>query len=172
MKNISFKRCFGVALLIGFLSNLLTIQKLHPYQNLYFSILAGKHPEKQFEVDFWGTTHLEALKKLILRKPEGEILLSVNSDWNYSALLGLPQEERIRFRIVPSAQAQYCIDDFRFREKKLYGSEIFRIEREGTPYLIVLEQKLDPVVSFPESVLPSRSETLTNLLNLRKEEIR
>ena len=43
--------------------NLYALIKYHPYQNVYFNIF-DKHANKIFEIDYWGLSNVDALKRL------------------------------------------------------------------------------------------------------------
>lgn len=53
------------ALLVFFVVlNLYALIKYHPYQNVYFNIFFDKHANKIFEIDYWGLSNVDALKRL------------------------------------------------------------------------------------------------------------
>ena len=37
----------------------------HPYQNVYFNILAGKKVQTKFELDYWGLSNKQALEFIL-----------------------------------------------------------------------------------------------------------
>lgn len=38
---------------------------LHPFQNIYFNIFAGKNPEVNFEIDYWGVSYKKGLDYIL-----------------------------------------------------------------------------------------------------------
>ena len=37
----------------------------HPYQNVYFNVLAGKKVQTKFELDYWGLSNKQALEYIL-----------------------------------------------------------------------------------------------------------
>ena len=66
--NFYFKKLKNFLITIIFLNSLFminTIYKLHPFQGIYFNILAGNEIHKRYEIDYWELSNLHFLKKLI-----------------------------------------------------------------------------------------------------------
>ena len=47
------------------LINVFNLIKLHPYQNIYFNFLVEKKANSLFEIDYWGTGNVYAIKKIL-----------------------------------------------------------------------------------------------------------
>ena len=56
----------------------MSFKKNHPYQNLFFNYFSKKYA-KNFELDYWGLSNLEALNYL-LDKEKGKIYVSQYND--------------------------------------------------------------------------------------------
>ena len=54
-----------LVLTICIVFNIFWLIKSHPYQNIFFNNLAGKHPHEKFEVDYWGLSNKYALEKIL-----------------------------------------------------------------------------------------------------------
>ena len=54
------------------LNNIMNLAKYHPYQNVFFNILAEKKANTKFEIDYWGLGNKEALKFLFKNKKQSE----------------------------------------------------------------------------------------------------
>ena len=78
IKILFFKKNKNLLLILSFLLLLPTITwmfKYHPYQNVYFNILAGKDFNNKFELDYWGLSNVNALK-YIAENGDGDINVS------------------------------------------------------------------------------------------------
>ena len=60
----------SILCLILLLLNIFNLIKFHPYQNIYFNLLIEKKANKLFEIDYWGLSNIEVLKKLVIKNPE------------------------------------------------------------------------------------------------------
>ena len=87
------------------LNNMMNLVKYHPYQNIFFNILAEKKANTKFEIDYWGLGNKEALQFLLKRKKlSGEIKVRVASftPLQYTYLI-LNKSEANSFSIVGTA---------------------------------------------------------------------
>lgn len=87
------------------LNNMMNLVKYHPYQNIFFNILAEKKANTKFEIDYWGLGNKEALQFLLKRKNRsGEIKVRVASftPLQYTYLI-LNKSEANSFSIVGTA---------------------------------------------------------------------
>ena len=69
-KNIKY-----IIFLILFLPTSFWIYKNHPNQNVFFNVLAGKHFDQKFEMDYWGNSNKAALE-FISKNNDGIIKIS------------------------------------------------------------------------------------------------
>ena len=53
----------GFCILVLF-TNILILIKFHPFQNVYFNYPIEKIANDQFEIDYWGLSNTQALRKL------------------------------------------------------------------------------------------------------------
>ncbi len=88
---------------------------VHPFQNAYFNILAGKNWIKNFEVDYWGLSNRQALEYLASIDPSDQICVTSETVPPLDlALKSLPQKDRNRIIVVNGLdKAQYVINNHR-----------------------------------------------------------
>ncbi len=67
------------SLLILLIPLFLKMINLHPFQHIYFNILAGNHLEEKFEIDYWGVAYIKGLE-YILEENNEEQLVSIMMD--------------------------------------------------------------------------------------------
>ena len=84
----------------------------HPYQNVYFNILAGKKVHSNFEVDYWGLSNKQAFQYIL--NNENKKVISIGSGGPISlsnSLKILKKEERNRIKISENISADFIIDN-------------------------------------------------------------
>lgn len=93
-----------------------TMIALHPYQNLYFNVLAGPSAtlRERYELDYWGLSYLEVLKWISADSGSRPVRIAVaNNVARYNALLLPPKDEsKIQF-VCDLSRADYFIGNFR-----------------------------------------------------------
>ena len=65
IEKINFKKFINFLLIVFICFNLTWIIKNHPYQYTYFNTLIHKNILRNFELDYYGVSNLDTLKKLI-----------------------------------------------------------------------------------------------------------
>jgi len=68
---------FGLVFLC-LINNIKNIIKLHPFQNVYFNIIAEKRANKLFEIDSWGLANSKAIE-FILKDSDDEKEINVRT---------------------------------------------------------------------------------------------
>lgn len=129
----------------GALSSCIFIICNHPYQNVYFNILAKKPWTQYYDVDYWGNaTHLAY--ENILKREQGTVRYCHESMIFRSNREGLPPHELDRLVRVPCSLAQYRINNFFGRDpddylrlQKLKGERVFELKAAGETVLEVIE---------------------------------
>jgi hypothetical protein len=87
----------------------------HPNQHTYFNVLAGKAWAKNFEVDYWGVTNVQALKYILNCDESPNIKIgALGFTALPQALLLLPEFDRNRVNVVLDVNdAEYVVTNFR-----------------------------------------------------------
>ena len=67
------KRIIAISLFVTLIIiNIFNLIKYHPYQNIFFNILAEKKANEIFEIDYWGLGNKEALEFLAKKNSQSE----------------------------------------------------------------------------------------------------
>lgn len=121
----------------------------HPYQNLYFNLLtpAGSAESldgasQTFELDYWGTTNIRALRFLLKHKASGPIRvwsLGITSIDQSLAMLNDIEKDRIQIVANPE-DADFCVTNFRFINPQ--QRDFFQDERWLVIHRIIVDQRL------------------------------
>lgn len=91
------------------------IYSVHPYQNIYFNILAGKNLREKFDLDYWGLSNRQALEFIL--STDRRVIVPVWSN-NFPkldvAMKSLSFEGRNRLKVVDQVvDADYVVNNYR-----------------------------------------------------------
>jgi hypothetical protein len=136
----------AIVIIISLAPVLLFMIKHHPYQNVYFNILAGRdytEIRKNFEMDYWGLSYKQGLEYVVKNNRNRTIRVKVA---NYPGRLNtyiLPPGDRARIKIVKSiAEADYFIGAYRFHPLDYpFKKEVFSVSVQGGKILSVYQLK-------------------------------
>ena len=118
--------------------------KSHPYQNVYFNVLAGQNWHKQYESDYWGLSNLRGLQH-ILNESESDIVkvygLGVTSIPQVFNLL--PEQDKKRIEASQDIQtADYVLTNFRLLNNATNIAALRRLESEfQTDFSVIVDGK-------------------------------
>jgi hypothetical protein len=85
----------------------------HPYQHVYFNMVAGTDIEQKFELDYWGLSFREGFETILRREPEGVVRVAVSDVPGILNRMILPGDQRDRIRIVRVEDADYFLSNHR-----------------------------------------------------------
>ena len=122
------------------------IVKNHPYQNVYFNVLAGNHVDKKFEMDYWGTSYKQALDYLKIHSQKGA-KVKINGNICASYNLGKSEKDALKF-VSDINQADYFITEYRhfnfnpdFSAYLVPSKEVFNVEVDGNKVISIYRLK-------------------------------
>ena len=122
---------------------------MHPFQNIYFSLLAGRSMEKiksDYDLDYWGISYRQVLEYIVANDKNERIMLYAD---NYPAKANvniLDEKDRKRLVFVDRIKdATYFLGNYRWHKKDYtHGREYFSVKLNGTK--IVAVHKIGEVV--------------------------
>tara|TARA_X000001036_G_scaffold436573_1_gene479992 strand:- start:270 stop:1892 length:1623 start_codon:yes stop_codon:yes gene_type:complete len=119
-KKKIFIKSLSILILLNVLYNIYWIYKNHPNQNNFFNILFANYAQKNFDLDYWGLSNLNALKFIINNEKKNNIKVSTISFSDLkTSVLKLEKKDRERIQIVfDSNEADYLIDSYMRRPRK------------------------------------------------------
>jgi hypothetical protein len=92
--------------------------KAHPFQQVYFNELVSHEEEylrKNYEMDYWGVSNLQALKYILDADQRREIMVtSIYPEILQNNIDYMEEEDRARLKLVHPDSADYLITNFRF----------------------------------------------------------
>ena len=131
--NVAAKGVRAIAsgvMIIQLVAMCIIIALVHPYQFTYYNILAGVHPEKNYEMDYWGVSGKDTLIEFIDLEYKGEPLKITGLESSCNSILDrsifiLPDEYAEKVQFVKSiAYADYIFVNYTYanetRNEMLY----------------------------------------------------
>ena len=164
----TFKKIMIIISVLTFLSPIVKIVQLHPYQNVFFNSLAGRDPMKYFEGDYWALSMREGIEWILKNDDKDRVWIASNYNMakiNYPIIKKNDRKRLgwlyIKHRYDSPAtlrpnesgiKADYYITNFRWAGsdyKKLkhqtfppYENELFSIEKDNMKILGIYKYKV------------------------------
>lgn len=117
----------------------------HPYQNLYFNILAGRDGEQikeSFELDYWGLSYRKALEYLLENDESRKIKIFAANEPGINNSFLLKKQERERLVYVKDiSEADYFLTNFRWHINPYPYKEIYSIKVNQAKIMAVYQTK-------------------------------
>lgn len=103
--------------------------KYHPFQNVYFNVLAGNDAGQKFELDYWGLSFRQGLEYIVKNDKRPLIKLSTNVPPPLiNNAVFLERRDINRLRLSSIYQADYFLTNYRWHpEKYNINNEVFTI---------------------------------------------
>jgi hypothetical protein len=105
---------FALAILFSVLHTLDFMTTYHPYQNVYFNMLAGRDLRANWELDYWGLSYRKALEYILERDGDKKIKILVgNSPGRLNADILTPRQKKRFVYVSDPKEAKYLLSEFR-----------------------------------------------------------
>lgn len=148
-RGISYKVLSTAFTFIAAFNLIITAQfmvKYHPYQNVYFNMLAGRNMEEiksNFELDYWGLSYREALEYILENDTDKVIKIYIDTEPGMLSSEILTSDDRNRLKYVPDPlQATYYLSNYRWhKDEYALDDPYYSIEIAGTKIMVVYRLK-------------------------------
>ncbi len=132
----------GVLLLIGVLEPVWFMVRYHPYENVYFNILAGNGAtlRQRFEMDYWGLSYKQGIDFILANDPGKNIKIYVADPPGLDYInSGLTSQNKARLIAVKDpANANYFVGVFRWHPEEYdYGKQVYSANVRGAKIMEV-----------------------------------
>jgi hypothetical protein len=105
---------FALAILFSVLHTLDFMTTYHPYQNVYFNMLAGRDLRANWELDYWGLSYRKALEYILERDGDNKIKILVGNDpGRLNADILTPRQKKRLVYVSDPKEAKYILSEFR-----------------------------------------------------------
>lgn len=138
-----------ISLIVFNLSSIVVFMvRNHPFQNVYFNILAGRNMKEiktRFDLDYWGLSFTKVFEHIVTHDPDPFIKVYVDGRHYVdghpevvpTGMLKGSDIERIVF-VNNAQEAKYFLSDYRWhKEEYPYKNEYYAVRVDGTPIAIV-----------------------------------
>ncbi|MFY9308892.1 MAG: glycosyltransferase family 39 protein [Bacteroidia bacterium] len=120
---------------------LIVMIKDHPYQNVYFNMLAGKNLQKRYEMDYWGLSYKQGLEYIAENDKSEQIYVAVQ---NLPGILNfnmLSDEDKKRLIWTNNlGAANYFLTNFRNHPDDFdFGASVHQIKVGGEKIMEVIK---------------------------------
>lgn len=111
----------------------------HPFQNVYFNILAGKDTGQRFELDYWGLSFRKGLEYIVKNDKRPVVGLSANAlRPMINNTVFLEKQDMGRLRLADIHQADYFLTNYRWHpEPYPLAHEVYSISAGDSKILSV-----------------------------------
>ena len=132
----------GLILLAGLAEPIWFIFRYHPYENVYFNVLAGSPStlRQRFELDYWGLSYKQAIDFILANDPGQEIkIVTANPPGQDYINSGLSAAQKSRITYINDLdEADYFVTEFRWHPDDYpYPDEFYSITVRGTKIMAV-----------------------------------
>ncbi len=130
---------------VGLLEPVLFSLRYHPFENVFFNVLAGSPTtlRQNFDMDYWGLSYKQGLDYILSHDPSDKIYIA-DSDLPQAEyiLYMLPADQASRLVYAPFDKSDYFITTFRYHPQPYdFGREYFSIDVRGTKIMTVYTRK-------------------------------
>jgi hypothetical protein len=115
--------------------------RYHPFQNVYFNILAGKDAGQKFELDYWGLSFRQGLEYIVKndKRPLIKLAANVPPPLINNAVF-LERRDISRLRLVHINQADYFLTNYRWHPQSYpLNQEVFTITVDNQKIMSVFK---------------------------------
>ena len=110
--------------------------QIHPYQNDYFNSLVDKSGlGDRWQMDYWHSSHREALETLLAMRPTGHITVTGGFTQIRRSMEIIPEDDRRRLHF------NRYFASFRIPNREVEGEEIWRREVYGVPIAFIMDAR-------------------------------
>ena len=146
---------------LTFCEPIFKIVAMHPHQQVYFNIFAGKIPTKKFEGDYWGLSMRQGLEWIL--KNDKRKVITVASDFNLARFnrVIIKTEERDRILFLDDENSDFMkskgvkkTDPIIFGDQKTYPIDYFltNYRRKESKDVILKNKKYFPYINEVHSI--------------------
>ncbi len=140
--KLAVKIALGLLVAAGLLEPAWFMARNHPYENVYFNLLAGDPAglRGRYEMDYWGLSYKQGIDAILARDPGRHIKIAVaNNPGDFYIKFGLPPEQQSRIIEVQDPQdADYFVTNYRWHPQEYpYPDLFFSVKVRGEDIMAV-----------------------------------
>ena len=144
-KPVWLKIVVGMLIATGIIEPLAFMVQYHPYENVYFNLLAGDPAtlRQKYELDYWGLSYKQGVDYILEHDPAQKMMVNlVHTPGMLYHRYMLSKKQSVRIDLVQPENADYVISTFRFHpEDYPYPNKFYSINVRGTEILAIYRLK-------------------------------
>lgn len=141
----------GILITLQIVMNMSWMIKWHPYQYVYFNLLASDTAKQRFEWDYWGVTNIDGLKHILATDPRSNLTIApIGATALTQAISLLPADQRQRILSSNlSSKPDYLITNYRFYDAAVFKGAPLEYKRnhaiivDGREVLTIYKRDVD-----------------------------
>ncbi len=143
VKNAAAVKFITYSTVVLIASVIITMVEIHPFQNVYFNMLAGNNIRQKYELDYWGLSYKQGLEYILAHDKSNQINIAAENSPGFLNFNIIPAEERKRLvRNNNINTADYFLSNFRNHPQDYnFGTSVFQINAGGEKIMEVLKLK-------------------------------
>ena len=145
IKIFLFKKNKNILIILSFLLFLPTVfwmLKNHPYQYVYFNLLAGKNFNDKFDMDYWGLSNANALKHIAKSENRNVKISNIGTTDLQISKDFIPEVYRNKLTIINETKnSDYILNNYR----NWLGENIYQELKIPVNFEVFYEIKIDDV---------------------------
>ena len=131
----------AVVIVLCIISTACQMIRNHPFQNVYFNVLAGSDARQTFELDYWGLSFRQGLEYIVKNDKRPVIKLSANvpPPLIHNAIF-LEKSDIKRLQLTGIAHADYFLTNYRWHPQEYpFNEEVFTITVDNQKIMSVFK---------------------------------
>lgn len=141
LKNTNVAKTIVYSTVVYIAWILIVMIKEHPYQNVYFNVLAGNNLQKRYEMDYWGLSYKQGLEYIAANDKSEQIYVAVQNlpgILNFN-MLSAEDKKRLIWTNNPGT-ANYFLTNFRNHPDDFgFGTSVHKIKVGGEKIMEVIK---------------------------------
>ncbi len=135
---------FSGVIFLSLFFTIMTMVRIHPNQQVYFNVLAGKRLAQRFDMDYWGVAYYQAWQALAEKAPDGPVTVKCANYPCEDNFRYLPNAFKNKVKLVWNIeQADFFMSNFRrpgehqkfMTQTYPYSREYFSIKVYASPII-------------------------------------
>ncbi len=133
IKNMMIKKLIVVITVLSMAYTIIVMIGIHPFQNVYFNVLAGNNLRQRFEMEYWGLSYKQALEYILAHDKSDQIHITAANLPGYLNFYCIPAEDRMRLvKDKDINSGNYFITNFRNHPQDYdIPNSVFQIQVRG-----------------------------------------
>lgn len=88
----------------------------HPFQNVYFNLLAGGDIYKKFDMDYWQSSYVNGVRYVLENEENEKVVIDMSNNNGNFMLMLMPEERKRILSFNPTLKKEYYLTNYRYKK--------------------------------------------------------